>query len=551
MIENLNNASSKTELYANSLRDDNISALENITGGCNRFVSCAKEEISKYANTLVLESGNTTLNTTDLVDREKVFAKKLSDFKADLETVDKAVKLHISQAGNEYRTDNNIETSWWEDLKYAICDGIHSIMNSTGLGRVISELCRKVGDWFTDLWEDFKEWYAFDGGEFWVNIGLGLLAIAAAVFTILTAGTGFLALVAIIGAVCAIVDAFAKIGANVAGLIQRKEDPAWAHQFAKVSGVSSFGNTLVERNADSIWGRGMQVAGGIVDVVSTACAIIGFADFATKSIDKVTGKTSAFQKYLGSGGIVDTAFIDGSGNNSRILKDGVWYQVDTNGDIALDKLGNPKRVKFSTNNEFSEGAKWKWKTEEETFGQKVSKISTVVKEDVTSMKSNIKTDLGNIKSYVTSFKGQGLKGGVAKIFSDSGKAFATGKNNYFVGEKNIFKNVKTIINTNFSGLSSFGKTAENVKYMRGKSNDVINFIGKASLIGTQLNNVVTTFTQVTNFATGHLTDNWKTTSSWNKMVKGIDRVFDRQNKTLTNYTIPTSTRYDNLNLLFN
>lgn len=35
------------------------------------------------------------------------------------------------------------------------------------------------------------------------------------------------------------------------------------------------------------------------------------------------------------------------------------------------------------------------------------------------------------------------------------------------------------------------------------------------------------------------------------MIKGIDNVFDRENKTLDTYTIQTSTRYNNLNYIFN
>ena len=46
-------------------------------------------------------------------------------------------------------------------------------------------------------------------------------------------------------------------------------------------------------------------------------------------------------------------------------------------------------------------------------------------------------------------------------------------------------------------------------------------------------------------------DNWDTTSKWNKMIKGIDNVSDRENKTLDTYTIQTSTRYNNLNYIFN
>lgn len=104
---------------------------------------------------------------------------------------------------------------------------------------------------------------------------------------------------------------------------------------------------------------------------------------------------------------------------------------------------------------------------------------------------------------------------------------------------------------NASAVFGFSDTAKKVPYMRGQNNNFSKILVKISYVGTQINNGVTAATQGLNIATGHFKDNWDTTSKWNKMVKGIDNVSDRKNKTLDTYTIHTSTRYNNLNYLFN
>ena len=97
----------------------------------------------------------------------------------------------------------------------------------------------------------------------------------------------------------------------------------------------------------------------------------------------------------------------------------------------------------------------------------------------------------------------------------------------------------------------FSDTVKKVPYMRGQNNNFVKNLGKISYVGTQINNGVNAATQGLNIATGNVRDNWDTTSKWNKMIKGIDNVSDRENKTLDTYTIQTSTRYNNLNYIFN
>lgn len=559
LIENLQNAAHNTDVYANNLRNDNINTLRNIEGGCTEHITDAIDSINAKADSM----NGTNLSTSNLVDRMGAFRTSLITFKNNVESVDSSVKNQLVTYGNNYRSENNIQTTWWEDLKYSFLDGIHSIMNDKGLGRVVSELCRNVKDWFTDRWEDIKEWYAFDGGEFICNIALAGLAIVASVFTILTAGVGFLAVVAIVASACAIVDAVAKIFANVGALVNNNSDPAWARKIGKATSLSTLGDTLVGHDADSGWGKAgkvFQVLGSINDVVSTICAVIQFTDFATKSIDKFTGKTSVFQKYLGSGGVFDSAFIEANQNKFRTLQDGIWYQLDEYGNIKQDGLGNKIKVDFSSRNQYSDGAEWKIrkKVDDNKYSSllegardRFKVIGKTIKEDFGNVKGNVVTDMDKIKSYCISFKNADFKGNAMKILKDTGTSLKTAKDNYFRDDKTFFDKVKNVVKLQISSVSSYKKAAEKSSYMRGQQHTFTKILGKVSYVGTQINNGVTTATQALNVITGHFSDNWDTTAKWNKMIKGIDTINDRTNKTLDTYTISASTRYDNLNYLFN
>lgn len=554
LIDNLEKTAHNTDVYANNLRNDNISTLSNIEGGCSEHITDAVNSIREKADSM--NGTSEILGTTSLVDRMGIFQSNLKTFKENVETVDGNVKNQLSLYGTGYREENNIQTSWWEDLKYTILNGIHSKINDSAFGRVVSELCRNVKDWFTDRWEDIKEWYAFDGGEFICNIALAGLAIVASVFTILTAGVGFLAVVAVFASACAIVDAVAKIFANVGALVNNNSDPAWARKLGKTTSLSTLGDTMVAHKADSVWGKRFQKIGTGVDIVATVCAVIQFTDFATKSLDKFTGKTSAFQKYLGGGGVFDTAFIKESGSNDwRKYENGTWYKLKENREFELDQLGNKVKVDFSTKNKYSANAKWSFgqgsaidSTTKKTYASNILKN---LKEDGQSIIPNAKSALRTGRSYLASFSGNGFKGNALKILKDTGSTIKTLGKNYFRNDDGVLKHIKSVLKPNASAVFGFSDTAKKVPYMRGQNNNFLKILGKISYVGTQINSGVTAATQGLNIATGHIKDNWDTTSKWNKMIKGFDNVSDRKNKTLDTYTIHTSTRYNNLNYLFN
>jgi hypothetical protein len=66
-------------------------------------------------------------------------------------------------------------------------------------------------------------------------------------------------------------------------------------------------------------------------------------------------------------------------------------------------------------------------------------------------------------------------------------------------------------------------------------------VGKGAYAGKQISKGVNFVTQAINIRSGNVSDNWNTTSKWNKAINSING----------NWKISTSTRYDNLNIIFN
>ena len=215
------------------------------------------------------------------------------------------------------------------------------------------------------------------------------------------------------------------------------------------------------------------------------------------------------------------------------------------------------RVDFSSRNPYSDGAEWKWRLKDkddhviEGARERFGKVGKVIGEDFGNIKGNVGIEMNKIKAYCRSFSGGSFKGNAIKILKDSGSTIKTMSKNYFRNDDGVLKHIKSVLKPNISAVFAFSDTVKKVPYMRGQNNNFVKNLGKISYVGTQINNGVNAATQVLNIATGNVRDNWDTTSKWNKMIKGIDNVSDRENKTLDTYTIQTSTRYNNLNYIFN
>lgn len=551
-INNSKKASSKATKYAEVLRDNNLSKLDDITGGCNGHVYDARQSIKKKVTEL--ESISTKFTN---------YATALEKFEQNVRDADSSVKDKIDGYAKTFSKEHNIETGPIEAAWNWLCDGVSSLLNQTELGQWINNALRKVGDWFGDRWDDFKEWYALEGGQFWVNIGLGLLAIAAAVFTILTAGVGFLAVVAIIGAVITIVNAVVQIGANIAALVNFDEDPAWSRRCGKISKLSQFFSAKYPDN------KFLNFVGKAVDVVDAVCTIISFTDFATKTYSGLTGKTSMFQRYLGQNGVLDAYFVVDNGTDAqKALRQfnaftGQWERLDESGKVVRNlATGEVMTVEFS---KAGSGFEWDFKTgiknlfggEEGLKGYQVikGKFST----DMGVKFSGMKTTFSSMIDTISDIKTNGFKSTLKDIHMSSVKkhygkvpsigdakavtekltaikakgAIAWGKTTETGAY--IFKNLKSGL-----GFESFGKDAKAAQKIELTKTTW----GKAIYSGEQLNNAQKTFSNIGKFLSGNYDEIYKPVLQINKFfgslgtLTGSDSTISVGNK---------SSRYDNWN----
>lgn len=561
-ISNSKKASKKATKYAEALGDDNKSKLSGITGGCNGNVDAAYDSI----NDKIKELKSISTKFSD-------YAKDLEDFEENVRDADKKLKNKIDSYAKTFAKEHDIKTGPIESAWNWLCDGVSSILNQTELGQWINNSLRKIGDWFGEKWDEFKEWYALEGGQFWVNIGLGLLAIAAAVFTIVTAGTGFLAVVAIIGAVIAIANAAVQIGTNVTALINHDKDPAWSRKTGSISKVSQLLTATFPNSKTAKW------VGRTIDIVDGVCTVISFTDFATKTYSGLTGKTSMFQKYLGQNGVLDAYFMVDNGTDAqKALRQfnaftGQWEQLDDSGKVVRNlATGDPMTVNFA---EAGSGFDWDFKTgiknlfggDDGLKGYQIikGKIGTDVGIKITDAKSTISSTISTIsdiktngfkstlkeihtakieKSYgkIPSFKVSTDDSKKVVTLADKGKqaitaikargAIAWG--NTTETAEYVFKNLKSGL-----GLDSFGKDAKKADKIDLTSKTW----GKLVYGGEQLNNVQKTFTNFGKLISGNIDEIYKPVTQVNKFFSSLGTIFDKDSISIGS----KSTRYDNWN----
>ena len=148
------------------------------------------------------------------------------------------------------------------------------ILNSTDFGKWLNNVYRNVSDFFNDIWGEIKYWYKCEGGKYVVDIVLSVAAIALAVVTIITAGAGFFAIVAIIGAFISIVNAINNICTSAAALHYNDEDPAWANRYGEMDKLT---DTLRKR----VNGRFADVVANALDAIEAFCDIVGLIKVGT------------------------------------------------------------------------------------------------------------------------------------------------------------------------------------------------------------------------------------------------------------------------------
>ena len=88
---------------------------------------------------------------------------------------------------------------------------VTGVVNASDFCRWVKDTYNKITDFHNSISDAIKYWYQCEGGKYVVEIGLSICAIALAIVVIATAGVGFLAIVAIIGASIAIINELVNI----------------------------------------------------------------------------------------------------------------------------------------------------------------------------------------------------------------------------------------------------------------------------------------------------------------------------------------------------
>lgn len=390
----LKNGAAACRRYSNQLDTQCQNKLGSIEGGTTGYVWDAYSDVSTKQKDLQAKA--------ERLDQISTAIEQLKDY---AQQTDQQVSQNIESRAQEFQTANGMECSWIESAWSWLCNGVSSLLNSTEFGQMISDAFRKAGDWIGDKWRRLRLWMDYDGGKYIVGIASAILAGLVAAVTIagiLTGGIGVLAVIAIIGASIALLNAAVKLGTNIYALVVFKDNPYGAEHYAKIEKGSDLLRDISDCLDVPVLSPALDILAGTIDVVDAFCAIVGLVDSVTKLYGTITGTQTLFQKYLGNGGIVDSIFtkdVSTPGRNNGIsctfdpLKN-KWYVIDEN-----NMLGDEVDFSEASNLRFS------FKTGLERLKAEVFTGSTSLNSSnlprVTGfeiLKSQFLSDLSNFKS---------------------------------------------------------------------------------------------------------------------------------------------------------
>lgn len=505
-ISQLNTAATSTKTYASQLKSDNFTVLENIPGGSSYYTSSALSKMTD--KTKELSNGE-----SGVADRLSKLASKLGKFRDNVQTADSQVNNYIVSHADITQTKMGVQSSTIENFWFSICDGVRSWFNQTEFGQMISSWVRQFDSWLEGLWDDFKIWYKFEGGEFILNIVAAVVVVVISVITIVTAGVGFLAVVAVIGAICGIINAVAKIGSNVAGLVHLKNgDPAWAHRLVDNEDWADLAQDEKHGNSGmtGFWNV-VEGLGHVVNVIDGICAVIDFADFTTGIFEKATGKSTMFQKYFGSQGMFDHAMIkiknpDAARFDNQLKR---WVKLDANGKMTKEVIDFRYKDAIFKDHEFK------------LFkGKRFNQAKNGLKHDFMLNKMHLVDKLTGKKVIY----GNGIK--------FKWNPGYTSANEVFKGIKQIFKENTAI----YKCKEDFGHLQDAIKYKNAGKGISVGM--KGILVGSIADNGIKAVERIGNIATVNFDD----------LSESLTKARDVVKKTFAIESLPhESDMYDNWN----
>lgn len=275
-INNLKGASKQMHDYSNSLEKRVCRKISNLKGGESNYTSSA----NWFTNRKIKE-------LRDKADRADTFAKNLGDFAAKVKETDETVKRRFEILVSNFKKEKHIKVNpvreWFVHL------GV-GFMNSTGFGRWVNNTFNKIGDFIKDVCSEIRYRYRCKGGKYWVDICISILAICGAIVVLCTAGAGFFALIASIGAVLTLINEVNNIITSGRALAADGRNPAWAARWGKMDKVS---DRLRDESS-----RFANFLADILDGTEAVVDLVGIAKIGNKFMQS-SKYTTAFKNLFG------------------------------------------------------------------------------------------------------------------------------------------------------------------------------------------------------------------------------------------------------------
>lgn len=281
-IKYANKAAAEARDYAENIDKKVCRKLMDLTGGSNANISNADWFASKKMDDLNKKA-----------ERLETYAARLEKFGTHVEEVDKGVKNSFNSLAATFKKNNNIQISPVREFFVRL---FTESINATEFGRWVKDAFNTIGDFRHTIKDELKYWYECEGGKYWVDIGLAVVAVVAAIITIAIAGAGFFAVVAIIGSVIAIVNGLVDIGTAGKALLLNDTDPAKAQRYGKMEKASDVMDTIVTDN--NTVNRFLYTTGDLIDATEAFCDLVGVMEIGNTVI-QMSGKTTALKNLFG------------------------------------------------------------------------------------------------------------------------------------------------------------------------------------------------------------------------------------------------------------
>ena len=363
-IKNANKAANQARDYGDTIKKTICKKISSLPGGSTNNTSNADWFAQKKIAALA-----------EKADRLDTFASKLGTFASNVEDTDTYVYHRFQSLSSEFKRQNDMKVNPVTEFFVTLVTGV---VNASDFYRWVKDTYNKITDFHNSISDAIKYWYQCEGGKYVVEIGLSICAIALAIVVIATAGVGFLAIVAIIGASIAIINELVNISTATHAYIENESDPAWAKRYGDMDKASNLLNSFVTDN--NTINKTLYFTGDLIDATKAVCDIVGILNLGNK-IAQSSKHTTSLKNLFGS---------KDSGLGSKFLSDTKNIYTDKYV-VSLKSFGNGCKT-IATDTNFRHNL-------------------------IIGFKSDVRFDAGTIKNSLTQLKTSGINGAVKQVFS--------------------------------------------------------------------------------------------------------------------------------------